>query len=191
MKVQSTDALVVVDVQNDFCPGGALPVDEGHKVVPVINGLVPRFEHLVFTRDWHPPNHCSFADPPEFIDGSWPEHCVADSPGAEFPGDLFVPAAAFVINKGTEPDREAYSGFSGTDLAEQLRLRGVHRLFVCGLATDYCVQQTALDGIRNGFEVLLVENACRGVNFPPGSVARAIEEMCQAGVRVCWSGDFK
>jgi len=191
MKILPTDALVVVDVQNDFCPGGALAVDEGHRVVPVINQGIPLFRHTVFTRDWHPQDHCSFADPPEFVDGSWPAHCVADSPGAEFHGDLQVPVDALIISKGVDPNREAYSGFSGTPLAEELRRRDVQRVFVCGLATDYCVKQTALDGLANGFQVFLIENACRGVNFPPGSAARAIEEMKLAGVGVCWSGDLE
>lgn len=191
MYVQPTDALVVVDVQNDFCPGGALAVDEGHKVVPVINKVMPLFDHIVFMRDWHPQNHCSFADPPEFRDGSWPEHCVIGSPGAEFHGDLHVPADALIVSHGSNPNKEAYSGFDGTQLADYLRNRGIKRIFVAGLATDYCVKYTALDGVRNGFEVFLIENACRAVNFPPGSAAVAVEEMRRAGVKVCWSGDLE
>ena len=191
MKIQPTDALIVVDVQNDFCPGGALAVDEGDRVAPVINRLMPLFQHAAFMRDWHPEDHCSFADPPDFTDGSWPAHCVANSPGAEFHGDLEVPADAIIVDKGTDPDKEAYSGFSGTALAEELRKRGVRRIFVSGLATEYCVEQTALDGLRNGFKVVLVENACRGINFPPGSAARAVEEMKAAGVEVHWSKDLE
>lgn len=191
MKILPADALIVVDVQNDFCPGGALPVDEGHRVVPVINRIAPLFEHVVFTRDWHPENHCSFADPPEFVDGSWPVHCVADSPGAEFHGDLHIPADAIIINKGAGPNAEAYSGFSGTRLAEHLRAANVNRIFVCGLATDYCVKQTALDGLKEKLTVFVMENACRGVNFPPGSAAAAIETLKKAGAHVCWSGDLE
>ena len=191
MKVQPSDALIVVDVQNDFCPGGALAVEEGHRVVPPINHVMPLFEHVVFTRDWHPENHCSFADPPEFTDGSWPPHCVADSPGAEFHGDLHVPSDAVIINKAADPDKEAYSGFDGTDLVQQLRGRKVDRLFVCGLATDYCVKSTAVDGVDNGFTVFLIENACRGVNFPPGFAAQAVEDMKHHGVKICWSGDLE
>ena len=191
MKVEPSDALIVVDVQNDFCPGGALAVDEGDRVAPVINQVMPLFEHVVFTRDWHPADHCSFAAPPEFTDGSWPAHCVANSPGAEFHGDLNVPADAIIINKGTASDKEAYSGFSGTSLAGQLRKRGVLRVFVCGLATEYCVKQTALDGLKNGFRVALIENACRGVNYPPGSAAKAVDEMRTAGVEVHWSRDLE
>ncbi len=191
MKIQPSDALIVVDVQNDFCPGGALGVDEGHRVVPIVNQIMPKFEHVIFTRDWHPENHCSFADPPEFVDGSWPVHCVADSPGAEFHGDLHVPADAVVINKGTDPDKEAYSAFSGTDLEKRLRKLGIERIFVCGLATDYCVKFSTLDAIEAGFAVVVIENACRGVNFPPGSAAAAIEAIKEAGAHVCWSGDLE
>ena len=168
-----------------------MAVDEGDRVAPVINQLMPLFQHAAFTRDWHPEDHCSFADPPDFTDGSWPAHCIAHSPGAEFHGDLAVPADAIIVDHGTDPDKEAYSGFSGTVLADELRKRGVRRIFVCGLATEYCVEQTALDGIRNGFQVVLVENACRGINFPPGSAARAVEEMKAAGVEVHWSKDLE
>ena len=191
MKVQPSDALIVVDVQNDFCPGGALAVDEGERVAPVINQVMPLFEHVVFTRDWHPEDHCSFADPPEFTNGSWPVHCVANSPGAEFHGSLEVPSDAIIIDKGTDPDEEAYSGFSGTNLAEQLRKRGVQRVFICGLATEYCVKQTALDALKNGFRAVLIENGCRGVNFPPGSAALAVEEMKASGVELHWSRDLE
>lgn len=191
MKIQPTDALLVVDVQNDFCPGGALAVDEGHRVVPIINHLIPLFEHVIYTRDWHPENHCSFADPPEFVDGSWPPHCVAHSPGAEFNGDLHVPVDAVIVSKATDPDRECYSNFAESTLAKDLRTSGVRRIFICGLATDYCVKHTALDGIKEGFEVLLIENACRGVDYPPGSAADAVEAMKIAGVKVRWSKDLE
>lgn len=190
MKIQPTDALIVVDVQNDFCHGGALPVPAGHRVVPTINQLISRFDHAIFTRDWHSANHCSFAEPPEFVDESWPPHCVANSPGAEFHGDLHVPSDAIIINKGDDVDQEAYSGFDGTDLADRLRLRKIERIFVCGLATDYCVKHTALDGVKHGFTVYLVENACRGIGTPE-SITAAVEEMKRAGVKVCWSGDFE
>lgn len=192
MKILPTDALIVVDVQNDFCPGGALPVSEGHRVVPIINPLLKRFDCIVFTRDWHPHNHCSFADPPEFVDGSWPEHCRADSPGAEFHGDLRVPVDALIVSKGMDPNKEVYSSFHGEPaLAGELRRRGVTRLFICGLTTEFCVRYTALDGKSEGFDVYMIENACRGINFPEGSAAAAVEEMREAGVRVCWSGDLE
>jgi nicotinamidase/pyrazinamidase len=191
MKIQPSDALLVVDVQNDFCPGGALAVDEGNHVVPIINRIMPLFQHVFFTRDWHPDDHCSFADPPDFTDGSWPEHCVANTPGAEFHGDLEVPSDAVIISKGADPNVEAYSAFSGTDLLRQLRTRGVERIFISGLTIEYCVLQSSLDGQRYGFRVVVVENACRGVNFPPGSAARAMEQIKNAGIQVCWSKDLE
>ena len=190
MRILPTDALIVTDIQNDFCPGGSLAVPEGHKTVPIINQLLPRFEHTVYTRDWHPEGHCSFSDAPTFTDGSWPVHCQAFSPGAEFNGDLHVPADALIISKGTDPNREAYSAFEGTDLETHLRQWGITRIFVCGLATDYCVKSTALDGKDLGFDVFIIENACRGVNQPPGSVSQAVETMAEAGVKICWSGDL-
>lgn len=172
----------MVDVQNDFCPGGALAVAEGDLVVPVVNRLLPLFGHRVFTRDWHPPNHISFADPPEFRDRSWPPHCVQNTPGAAFHPDLVVPPDALIVSKGDDPDREAYSGFQagGIDLAGRLRERGVRRVFVTGLATDYCVRATALDARAAGFEVTLVEDAIRGV--APETTAAALRDLDEAGV---------
>lgn len=189
MKVQESDALIVVDVQNDFCPGGALPVPCGDQVVPVINRVMVYFEHLVFSRDWHPQDHCSFSDTPAFRDGSWPVHCVQDSPGAEFQGDLRVPLDAHVVSKAAEPDSEAYSAFSGTDLEQELHRRGVSRVFVTGLATDYCVKFTALDAIKAGLDAVLIEDGCRGV--AEATSAAALEEMKQAGVQVCHSGQLE
>ena len=190
MEIRETDALVVVDVQEDFCAGGALAVGGGDEVVPVLNRLMPLFRHRVFTRDWHPDNHCSFAAEPRFVDGSWPVHCVAGSAGAEFHKDLAVADGALLVSKATSPNKDAYSGFEGTYLADQLKELDVERLFVGGLATDYCVKHTVLDGLKNGFEVLLVEQARRGVDVPPGSAAAAIEEMTQAGAMVCKSADL-
>jgi nicotinamidase/pyrazinamidase len=191
MKIEPNDALIVVDVQNDFCPGGALEVGEGHRVAHVINEIMPKFAHVVFTRDWHPDNHCSFGNPPDFCDGSWPPHCIQHSPGAEFLGSLHIPKEAHIISKGQSADAEEYSGFANGKLAPLLRELGVRRVFVCGLATEFCVHATALDAIRNKFDAVLVENACRGVNFPPGSAAHAIEDMREAGVKIHWSGDFE
>lgn len=190
MKTDSADALIVGDVQIDFCPRGALPVKEGDRIVPVINRLQGRFDHLYFIRDWHPDDHLSFSESPEYVDQSWPPHCVANSPGAEFHPDLHVPSDAAIISKGTDPDVEAYSAFSGTDLGAQLRAKNIRRIFLTGLATDYCVKSTALDGRREGFEVVLIEDATRGIDVPPGTVAAAIEEMKAAGVQVINSGDL-
>jgi nicotinamidase/pyrazinamidase len=188
MNVLPTDALIVVDIQNDFCPGGALAVDGGDAIVPGINALVPTFAHCAFTRDWHPPNHCSFSDNPEFVDKSWPVHCVQHTPGAAFHPALHVPENAWIISKATDPDREAYSDFENTNLASELRTRGVKRIFVCGIATDYCVKATALDGLRNGFAVVLIEDLCRAVDNPPGSGQAAVNEMEGAGIQVMPSG---
>ena len=190
IKIQQTDALIVVDVQKDFCSGGALPVEEGHRIVPAINRIFPLFSHVLMTRDWHLQNHCSFADPPQFVDGSWPAHCVQNTPGAQFHGDLQIPVDAVIIDTATDPEQEGYSGFSNPELAAHLRRWGAQRIFVCGLAMDYCVKHTALDGLREGFLVFLVEDACRGIDFPPGLTALAVEEIRQAGGRVCWSGDL-
>lgn len=181
--IKPTDALIVVDVQNDFLPGGPLAVDEGDQVVPQINRLLPLFDHVVYTRDWHPPHHVSFADPPEYRDGSWPAHCVQGTTGAGFPRNLKIADSALLVNKGDDPAVEAYSGFraGALDLAAWLRERGVGRLFITGLATDYCVLNTALDGVAAGFEVVLVEDSVRGV--AADTSRDAMEEMRRAGVR--------
>ncbi len=187
--IHSGDALIVVDVQNDFCPGGALAVPEGDLVVPIVNALSPRFDTVVFTRDWHPADHCSFGTPPNYVDGSWPSHCVADSPGAHFHPALSIPEGAYIVSKGVDPAREAYSGFEGTGLDVWLRARGIQRVFICGLATDYCVKATALDAKRLGFDAGVVEDASRGV--APETTARAIDELRAAGVYFVTSGDLR
>ncbi|MCC6486139.1 MAG: nicotinamidase [Candidatus Hydrogenedentes bacterium] len=191
MKVKSDDALIIVDLQNDFCQGGALPVAGGDAIVPGINGIVPKFAHAVFTRDWHPAMHCSFSPNPTYTDGSWPVHCVEGSNGAMFHPGLHVPASAWIVSKATDPDREAYSGFQGTDLARRLSERRINRLFVCGLATDYCVKSTAIDGVERGFEVLVLEDLCRAVDVPPGSGVAALEQMRQEGARTITSGELE
>ena len=190
MEIQPTDALIVVDVQKDFCPGGALAVEEGDEVVPVINRVKRHFTNVVYTRDWHPENHCSFSANPDDQGNSWPPHCIQHTAGAEFHFDLIVPHDAWIVSKATELDKEAYSGFQGTSLAEDLQKKGITRVFVCGLATDVCVKSTALDARKLGFEVVVIEDACRGVDLPIGSAAKAIEEMNAAGVQVCQSGDI-
>ena len=182
MTIAPNDALIVVDAQNDFAQGGALPVNDARLIVPAINDLTHFFEHVVFSRDWHPSDHCSFAVDPDFVDGSWPPHCVQDTPGAEFLGDLHVPVDAIIVSKGANPDKEAYSDFEDTNLAEILREREVRRLFVCGLATDYCVKATALDARNLGFEVVVLLDACRGIDSPRGSVNQALDEMRQASI---------
>ncbi len=188
MHVTPEDALIVVDVQNDFCPGGALPVPGGDRVVRPINRIMGLFDILAFTRDWHPADHCSFADPPAYRDRSWPMHCLQDSPGAEFHGALRVPLDAPVISKDTDPDQEEYSGFATGELTAYLRKRSVKRIFIAGLATDYCVKATALDGLAAGFTVVLVKDACRGVS--EGTTQAALMELESAGVALCASGEL-
>lgn len=183
MDVTDTDALLVVDVQNDFCPGGALPVPAGHEVVEVINWLMPRFEHVIATQDFHPPGHSSF----EEQGGPWPEHCLQDSKGAELHPGLDTDRIGEVVRKGTDIATDGYSGFAGTDLAERLRSRGVRRLFVTGLATDYCVRATALEAIENGFDVVVVTDAVAAVDAEEGDGTRAIEEMEKAGATLTTS----
>ncbi len=179
----SPDALVIVDVQRDFLPGGALAVPRGNEVVPVLNRyLAYAAEHgwpVFATRDWHPPDHCSF----ESQGGPWPVHCVADTEGARFAEGLDLPSETMVISKGTDPNREAYSGFERTELEERLKELGVRRLWVGGLATDYCVRQTVLDGLRRGFDVRLLTDAIRAVNVHPEDGDRAIDEMIAGGAR--------
>jgi nicotinamidase/pyrazinamidase len=185
------DALIVVDVQRDFCPGGALPVAGGDEVIPVINNIVPMFGRWIYTRDWHPAGHVSFSTDPRFRDGSWPAHAVQGTPGAEWCSDLDMPMNAILVSKGDDPGREAYSGFQvdRLDLAEFLRLRKVERIFVTGLATDYCVRQTALDARAAGFTVYLVEDAVRGV--APETTAQALAEMEAAGVKRVLSAQLR
>jgi epoxyqueuosine reductase len=183
------DALVVVDLQNDFCPGGALGVRAGDEVVPVCNRLIRRFRALggavLLTRDWHPARTRHFQ-----VDGGlWPPHCVQGTPGAEFHPDLEVPGEAIVVSKGTRPDEDAYSGFQGADaqgrtLASVLAVLGVRRLVLGGLATDYCVKATALDAAAAGFSVVVVADAVRAVDLAPGDGTRALEAMQAAGVRI-------
>ena len=160
-KDHADDALIIVDVQNDFCPGGALAVGDGDAVVPIINALAPRFGTVVATQDWHPADHRSFTA----RGGPWPVHCVAGTTGAAFHPDLNTAPIDLTVRKAMVAEQEAYSGFDGTDLAEQLRERGVRRVYVTGLALDYCVDATALDARQAGFDTYVIEDATRAV-FP-------------------------
>lgn len=183
MNICITDhsALIVVDIQNDFCPGGTLPVPEGNMIVPVLNAYIQKFIErglpIYFTRDWHPVNHTSFKSQ----GGIWPPHCVQGTYGAQFHSDLSIPSTAAVISKGTVPDKEAYSGFQGTDLYSQLKTGHIRRLFIGGLATDYCVKSTVLDALKDGFEAVLLGDASKGVDVKPGDSERAIAEMLSKG----------
>jgi len=180
-EITEKDALVIVDAQRDFCPGGSLPVPEGDKVVPVLNDYVRLFRkagsRIYATRDWHPPNHMSFKEQ----GGPWPPHCIQGSEGAEFHPDLELPEGTMVISKATSPSKEAYSGFDGTRLAEDLKEKGIKRVFIGGLATDYCVKSTVLDALKHGFETILLLDATLGVNVEPGDSQRAIDEMKRSG----------
>jgi nicotinamidase/pyrazinamidase len=186
MKIQRTDALIIVDVQNDFCPGGAVAVADGDNVVDPINRVVPLFRHVVATQDWHPLNHCSFQE----HGGVWPVHCVAGTPGAEH-SRLAQQQVNIRIRKADTADRDAYSGFDHTDLAEQLRRRGVTRVFVCGLATDYCVRATALDALKEGFKTVVLIDAIRGVDVPAGNAEKSLREIEQAGAAGVTSGELQ
>jgi nicotinamidase/pyrazinamidase len=180
------DALLIVDVQNDFCPGGALAVPRGHEVIPVINRLLKHRWLSVATMDWHPADHSSF----EPHGGPWPPHCVQETAGAELHPELDATQIQLVITKGSHPNEEAYSGFHGTELAAILRAKGVRRVVVCGIATDYCVRATAHDALQEGFEVLVLEDAIQGVEVNPGDCQRAIEELRQAGAQMIVSSDL-
>jgi len=181
----SHDALLVVDPQVDFCPGGALAVPNGDRIFPPINRVAARFPVVVASRDWHPPNHMSF----QFRGGPWPVHCVQGTPGAEFHPDLDRSLVQKVFSTADDPEHEAYSAFEGTDLADWLRSRGVERLYVTGLATDYCVRASVLDARREGFEVVVLEDAIGAVEVQPGDGERALDEMRQAGARVARSDE--
>ncbi|MBP7063189.1 bifunctional nicotinamidase/pyrazinamidase [Ferrovibrio sp.] len=199
--IRPDDALIVIDVQNDFCPGGALAVPEGDAVVPVINRLIGRFPHVILTQDWHPAGHRSFASthpgrqPFETIawrygpQTLWPDHCVQGSKGAEFHAGLHIDTAELVIRKGFRAEIDSYSAFSENDkttrtgLAGYLRERKLNRLFFCGLALDYCVAWSALDGRRESFPAFVVEDACRAIDLN-GSRAEAMAQFARNDVGV-------
>jgi len=202
MPPETTRALLIVDVQNDFCPGGSLAVESGDEVVPVINRMLPAFPVVVATQDWHPPDHVSFASshpgrrPLDVVDAYgipqvlWPDHCVRGTRGAELHPSLDAIRVGLVLRKGMRSTLDSYSAFfendqlTDTGLGAYLNGRGVREVVLCGLATDYCVRASALDARRLGFSVTLVTDACRGVDAPPGSVARALADMEKAGVRL-------
>ncbi|HVP19543.1 MAG TPA: bifunctional nicotinamidase/pyrazinamidase [Spirochaetia bacterium] len=194
--------LLVIDVQNDFCPGGSLAVEEGDQVVPVINRLMPLFNRVVATQDWHPKDHVSFASSHpgkkvlDVVDADgieqvlWPDHCVQGTRGAELSPRVEVGRIELVLRKGLRRGLDSYSAFFENDHKTDTGLRyylsglGAREIFVCGLATDYCVRASALDARGLGFEVTVIQDACRGVDFPTGSVEKALAEMKAAGVRL-------
>jgi len=200
--------LILVDLQNDFLPGGALAVAEGDQVIPLANRLQPLFDLVVATQDWHPTEHGSFASqhpgkkPGQMVQLGglpqvlWPAHCVRGTPGAAFAPGLNIRRISKVFPKGTDPQIDSYSGFfdnghrKATGLGDYLKSQEVTAVYLVGLATDYCVKATALDARSLGFETCLIADACRGVNLQPGDVDRAIAEMRAAGVAVITSGSF-
>ena len=193
------DALLITDFQNDFTPGGALAVEGGDEIAEPINRLAGQFDFVVATRDWHPPDHGSFVgidvdparwegtDPPSI----WPIHCVAETEGAELHPDLDRSKVDAVLDKGQDPNSQGFSSFQESGLTDALRAKGVDRLFVTGLTTDYCVKNSVLDALRLGLDVVVVEDAVRAVNVDPGDGERALEEMESAGAELASSADVK
>jgi len=207
MEITGRDALVVVDVQNDFCPGGALAVPDGDAVIPVIRRIAGRFEHVLLTQDWHPPGHCSFASsyagkkPFEVVELAgreqrlWPDHCVQGTRGAELHPALRPDRAELILRKGFRKEIDSYSAFfendhsTPTGLAGYCRERGLERMFFAGLAYDFCVGFSALDARRAGFEAVVIRDACRAIDVD-GSVARMAAEFARDGVWVVGSGEL-
>jgi nicotinamidase/pyrazinamidase len=187
--METKKALVIVDVQNDFCPGGALGVQDGDRVVPVLNRYIEKFAQagmpVLVTRDWHPPRTTHF----NTAGGLWPPHCVQGSKGAEFHPALKISSDTVVLSKGMAVDEDNYSGFDAVDsrgvvLKDVLRQSGIERIYVGGLATDYCVKETVLDGLGEGFQVVLLQDAVRGVNLQPEDSDQAIDAMVRSGVTI-------
>jgi len=207
IKPLPTDALLVIDMQNDFCPGGSLAVAKGDAIIPVINDLGTRFDHVILTQDWHPEHHISFASShpgselystiqatygPQAL---WPDHCLQQSRGAEFHPDLALPHAELILRKGFRRNIDSYSAFlendhaTPTGLAGYLRERGLNRLFLCGLAYDFCVRFSAIDGTALGFECRVIEDASRAVNLP-GSVEATNSAFASASIKRVFSGEI-
>ena len=188
--VTSDDALLITDIQKDFLSGGALPVPGGDEIIPVLNVYIKHFEavkaHFFASRDWHLPNHVSF----KAQGGPWPPHCVQNTEGAKFSPDLMLPAHVVVISKATNPGHESYSVFDGTSFEHELKMCEAKRLFVGGLATDYCVLNTVLDACKLGYETVVLIDATLGLNVEPDDVDRAIESMLKAGAQQATMGDF-
>lgn len=199
-------ALILIDLQNDFLPGGALAVPEGDAVIDVANRMMPNFSTVVVSQDAHPRDHGSFAANQRGVEVgqvfdfnglpqvAWPVHCVADTPGAALHKDLSTSGISKVIFKGTDPSVDSYSAFfdngrrKSTGLAEWLRQREIKDLYIMGLATDFCVKFSVLDALQEGFSVWLIEDGCRGVNLKPGDSEQAISDMRKAGATIIWSG---
>ena len=181
-------ALILVDIQNDFCPEGALAVNEGDQIVPIVNRLMPEFPLVISTQDWHPVNHISFKE----RGGPWPPHCVQGTRGADLHPDLETETIAHYFRKASSPEKDDYSEFEGKDaqgrtLDDLLKSQGVDKLYVVGLATDYCVLETVLDGIKYGYDVYAVTDAMRAVNVNPDDGEKALQKMAQQGAHLVTS----
>jgi nicotinamidase/pyrazinamidase len=178
---KSGDALIIADIQNDFLPGGALGIAGGDRIIPTLQAYITTFQYhhlpIVLTRDWHPVNHCSFRGQ----GGPWPVHCVAGSPGSLPPANFPVPPTAFIIHKAMSPEKEAYSAFQDTTLHQQLRAQGVRRVFVGGLATDYCVLNTVKDALALAYDVCLLLDGIQAVNLDSDDGRKAVDEMIRLG----------
>ncbi len=194
--MEEMKALLVIDVQNDFCPGGSLPVPEGDVIIPVLNRYIGFFASrgrpVFASRDWHPEKTGHFRE----HGGDWPRHCVAGTTGADFHPGLDLPATAVIISKGMDPKRDSYSAFyargpDGTSLEGLLRRHGVTRIYVCGLATDYCVKWSVLDAVKLGFGATLLKDATKGIDREEGGVRKAVDEMLSAGARIADEKDIK
>ncbi|MEK6537913.1 MAG: isochorismatase family protein [Nitrospirota bacterium] len=189
--ITNNSAIIAVDIQNDFCPGGALPVPDGDAVVYSMNLYITKFSKMglpvYFTRDWHPQDHISF----KTNGGIWPEHCIQETYGAELHKKLLIPSRAVIISKGISPDDEGYSGFQGTDLDKRLKAKNIRQLFIGGLATDYCVRSTVLDALHAGFDVVFLSDASKGVDVNTGDSEQAIDEMLREGAVKVVYGDIR
>ncbi|WP_317890538.1 bifunctional nicotinamidase/pyrazinamidase [Acidicapsa ligni] len=208
MAISDKDTLLVIDVQRDFCAAGALAIPDGDAVVPIVNQLAQHFRHVILTQDWHTPGHHSFAashvhrHPYETIQAPygeqtlWPDHCVQGTPGADFHPDLDIPHAELILRKGFRPNIDSYSAFlendktTPTGLAGYLRERGFQRIFLVGLAYDYCVRFSAVDAVRAGFSAFVIEDACRAVGLP-GSVEATGQEFAELGVKRIQATDIQ
>ena len=206
--MSTQQALLVIDIQNDFCPGGALEVVDGDKIVPLVNSLMTRFPLIAATQDWHPPDQISFASQhsgkkpfdtiqiEDYEQTLWPDHCVAGTRGAEFHNDLNTEKFNLILRKGTDSKIDSYSAFMENDgrtltgLAGYLSALKVEEVFICGLATNFCVMFSALDAVDSGFKTNLIADSCRGIDTPPGAVVESIETMKKKGVNIIQSRDI-
>ncbi len=205
IKINKKDSLIIIDLQNDFIPGGSLPVEEGDLIIDDINKIAEIFKkndaYIVLTQDWHPPDHLSFASnhpgknpSDEYQSGGiepvlWPDHCIQSSKGAKFHQNLKIELADKIIRKGTNPKVDSYSGFldndkkSETGLANYLKSEGIKRIFICGLALDYCCYATAIDGVDFDFNVYFLIDLTKGIDLPPGNISKSLEKMSSKGIK--------